>query len=228
MSFDINNIRSLIAKEGGVAKANRFEVTIDFNYLKEPRDLGADNFLRRFYNKENLDTASKLRFLCDSATLPGISFQTEEARTYGAIVKTPYVTLYEDFQLGFICTGNMKERLFFDDWFSTINDPRTNDFNYVQDYSSTITVKQFNENAKRTYFIKFLNAYPIAMQPLEVNWASNDTIHRLNITFAFRIWVNDGLLEDTYAPSQNDIGFYNYVAGEAPPQLNRKKLKKGI
>lgn len=222
--MNIQELVSVIAKEGGIAKPNKFDVSIFFHLSQNIRDSDLNNYLRQFYTRDNLNNAAQLKFLCDSASIPGVSFSSEEGRTYGPVVKTPYQTTYEDLQLGFICTANMKEKKFFDLWFNAISDPRTNNFNYLEEYCVTIQVKQYNEYAESTYNVKFLDAYPISMQPLELNWSSNDTPHRLNVTFSFKKWITDDSLSGTFIPSTNSVGIYNYDPNAETPVHNNPNI----
>ena len=67
-------------------------------------------------------------YRCENAQLPGRTFATADQRTYSPIEKYPYLTTYNDLDLTFIVSGDMREKYFFDDWFEYVNPKNTNNF----------------------------------------------------------------------------------------------------
>ena len=131
-----------------------------------------------------------LTYRCESAQLPGRTFATTEQKTYGPIEKFPYLTTYNDLDLTFIVTDTMVEKYIFDSWLEAINPARTNNFEYKSDYSTIITVNQYNVFNDLTYAVDFYDAYPISMNQMDLDWSQNDSYHKLTVTFAYTRWFN--------------------------------------
>lgn len=168
MAGSIVDFKSSFRKE--LARPNRFDVV-----LTSPTVLWS--------------TPKLLSYRCESAQLPGRTFATTEQKTYGPIEKFPYLTTYNDLDLTFIVTDDMEEKYIFDSWLEKINPSRTNNFAYKSDYSTLITVNQYNLENKLTYSADFLDAYPISINQMDLDWSS-DGYHKITVTFAYTRWFN--------------------------------------
>lgn len=172
MAGTINDIRSSFGKD--VARPSRFDVTIPVPY----------------YLLTQYDNAKQLQMRCESAELPGRTFMTAERKMGSAPVqKMPYMGTYNDVSLTFIVSDDMNEKIFFDSWMEVIN-PTTNfNFKYQADYAVDISINQYDVTNNVTYVSTLLNAYPVTVNQLDVNWASSD-YHKLTVVFAYTYWIN--------------------------------------
>ena len=206
MAFKINEFTSNL-NATGYAKQDRFEVIIN-----PPASQGGQSALGKLLSGISLlggrvgevagiinglgDTidSNQLALRADSAELPGRSVQTLDNRYYGPIRKSGYQANYIDTTITFICSEDLREKLFFERWQDLIvgehrledspPDSRVYNAGYYDDYVSTIEVRQMNENNDVTYEMKLLEAYPLQVAPLPLNWAS-DELQRLSVTFAY-------------------------------------------
>lgn len=137
-------------------------------------------------------TPKQLAFRCENAQLPGRSIATTDRKTYGPIEKLPYLTTYNDIDLTFIVSGDMSEKLFFDTWLDLVNPKTTNNFNYKTDYSTPVIINQYGVDNKLTYSVELIDAYPISVNQLDLDWAS-DSVHKLTVTFAYTKWFNNSV-----------------------------------
>lgn len=174
MAGSISDFKSSFNTE--LARPHRFDVDIPIPIILIP------------YNK----TARNLRYRCESAQLPGRTFATADQKTYGPIEKHPYLSTYEDLELTFIVDGDMNQKVFFDAWMNYINPTYTNDFKYKNDYSTAITINQYDMSNKLTYSISAYGAYPISMNQLDLTW-NDDSYHKLAVSFAYTYWQNNSL-----------------------------------
>jgi len=174
MAGSISDFKSSFNTE--LARPHRFDVDIPIPIVLIP------------YNK----TARNLRYRCESAQLPGRTFATADQKTYGPIEKHPYLSTYEDLELTFIVDGDMNQKVFFDAWMNYINPTYTNDFKYKDNYSTAITINQYDMSNKLTYSISAYGAYPISMNQLDLTW-NDDGYHKLSVTFAYTYWQNNSL-----------------------------------
>lgn len=170
----INNFKASFSKD--VARASRFDVTI-------PVPLGMILYL---------NTAKSLNYRCEGASLPGRTLQTLEQKTYGPIEKYPYLTSYTDIDLTFIVDDDMKQKVFFDAWLNYINPQNSNNFRYKEDYSTGITINQYDVTNQLSYSVTLYQAYPISMNQMDLDWSS-DGFHKIVVTFAFTSWQNNTL-----------------------------------
>jgi len=110
-------------------------------------------------------TSEVLSFRCEEAELPGRTFSTFEARTYGPFQKYPALTSYNEMNLTFLCSGNQKkeqggitnsgllEKRFFEGWMNYIQQPTSSNggpnlaywnFSYKNSYTKTITILHYD------------------------------------------------------------------------------------
>jgi len=136
--------------------------------------------------------SQSLTFRCESTNLPGRTIATTDQKIYNIVEKFPNQTTYQDMDMTFLVGGDMAEKQFFDAWLELIN-PTTNfNFKYKGDYSTSITINQYDINNNLTYTIELIDAYPIAVNQLDLDW-SNDGYHKLSVVFAYTYWKNNSL-----------------------------------
>jgi hypothetical protein len=132
-------------------------------------------------------------FRCENAELPGRTFGTVDQK-FGSnpTQKYPIHTSYNDISLSFLVSDDMSEKTFFDIWMEYINPSQSFDFNYKDNYSATVTVYQFDVADKLSYAVNLLNAYPIVVNQLDLDWSS-DGAHKLVVVFAYDYWQMAGM-----------------------------------
>jgi len=153
---------SNINLSGGLARQNRYDVWIYTKSLVE-----ISNVIAR-KNKENLlvpeeavnwitdymgfdmDVEQKaLAAYCERSELPSYQFATESHRIYGPQFKIPHLPEYQDVTMTFVCGADMAEKYFFDAWMYLVMDPITNNFNYLNEYSTNIDIIQYDETSEK-------------------------------------------------------------------------------
>jgi hypothetical protein len=188
--LNMNDIKSITSRYGGLGKSARFAVRI-----APPRSLAQySGFIQDF------------TYLCEAAEMPGRGFQSLDVRYYGPNQKLPFQTQYEDTTMTFLCRSESYERQFFDDWMETINPTNSFDFNYRSEYETKVDIIQLAEYGsatgvgpstttatfpKQTYMITLFNAYPALVNPQPRTWA-DDQYQRLAVTFTYHKWRREG------------------------------------
>ena len=86
----------------------------------------------------------------------------------------------------------MNVKKFFDDWTSVVVDPDSGLVNYQENYISTITLRQLDEQENVTYELELYEAFPRSVNLLELNNSAQNQTHRLNVLFAYRYWKDTG------------------------------------
>ena len=211
----IENIRQYMNEHGGIAGSDRYQVMIatppllledSGNRPKQYYDPGMNSkpaglelLKKRNIAKWNDESKGGLSIVCDSASIPGISYQTSAIQDIGPEYVYPYTTSFEDLELSFFCSESMQERIFFDAWFesiSLITETNFPKFSFRDDYVTSITIDKLNRKDERAYGLKLIDAYPITMSGQELSYVpqANDAL-KLSITFKYSRWIYNDVPE---------------------------------
>lgn len=215
MSFSPNLFLSNVRAKDGLAKPCRFEVILPIppyvnsfvgNSLIEkimnfPNSVFSDvsDAIGNIFGKQGqqdeyskTSNASMSRYLalqCEAAELPGKTLQTADVKIYGPTFKVPYQTQYSDMSLTFLCTNEFYERKLFDRWMECIHPTDTNNLRFPKGQSSryltNIKIIQYDDFIKQIYAVELIDAFPIGVAPMSLNWAE-DGFHRLSIQFGYQ------------------------------------------
>ena len=169
-----SNVRDFVSSfKKDLARPSKFDVQIPIPLVLAP-----------FYK----DIAQQLSMRCEVTELPGRTFATTERKIGSAPVqKYPYQSTYNDVQMTFIVGGDMKERLFFDQWMEYINPSSTYNFKYKNNYTTDIAITQYDMKNAVTYKSVLISAYPLVVNQLDLDWTA-DNYHRLTVVFAYTNW----------------------------------------
>ena len=171
--MDIKEFRSSFT--GELAKPSRFKVTVNL-----PPDLPT-----------NIDSRT-LSMRCENAVLPGRTLATFDHRIYGPTEKYPYQTTYDDISLTFICDSNMIEKAAFDAWIEKINPiNRGWNFEYKDKYAMPITITQYDNGKNEVHKVHLIDAFPVAVNQLDLDWSSDAPYHKLTVIFAYHYWRSE-------------------------------------
>jgi hypothetical protein len=174
MAGSINDFKASFKQD--VARANKFDVNIPVPLSLLPY----------------VSSAKDLKYRCESTQLPGRTFATMEQRTYGPVEKFPYLNTYTDVEMSFIVDDDMNQKVFFDAWMNYINPLYNYNMRYKSDYSTVITINQYDVTNQLSYSVNLFDAYPISMNQMDLNWAE-EGYHKLSVTFAYTYWQNNSL-----------------------------------
>jgi hypothetical protein len=223
MSFSPNLFLSNVRAKDGLAKPSRFEVVLPIppyinsfignsileKILNFPNSIFSDVstainsvFGRQGEQDEQSRTSnsSMSRYLalqCESAELPGKTFQTADVKIYGPTFKVPYQTMYGDTTLTFLCTNEFYERKLFERWMEAIHPTDTNNMRFAKGaqsrYMTNIKIIQYDDFIKQIHAVELIDAFPIGIASQALNWGE-DGFHRLGIQFAYQKYrtVYDG------------------------------------
>lgn len=174
------NISNFISNVGKVARPNLFKI----KFIRFPSMLLSAGL--------NITDLSEFEFRCERAELPGRSIATvDEITSAGPTVKLPYDMTYNDTQLTFICSEDMKERILFEFWMSNIVADYGEFGGLVRYYDefatdSQLEISQLNEKAETIAQYVLYGAFPIQLSPMNLAWEENNTYQRFNVTLAYR------------------------------------------
>jgi hypothetical protein len=198
MAFNVNELLGKINENGGLTKTNLFEVVITKPGSNEPA----------------------LTYFCESAHLPGLSFQTEDIKPsgYGISEKRPHGATFQDIQLTFFADVNKKVYSFFHQWMQSVMNfnKKTSPgataggspyatFAYPKDYYGSLQVTQFHEGNGKVITFDFIDAFPITIGDVQLDWGQENQLVRLPVTFAYSSWSSNTL--DPGTTSQQSQSF---------------------
>ena len=177
-SFNLSLFLSAI-REDSLARVNRFEVII-------PSPRGMSDVNRSYADFTSL--------YCEMASLPPVNISTKSFKIFGPTYQRPFGAEYggEGISLTFHVDRDMNIKKFFDDWTSIVVDPDSGLVNYQENYISTLTLRQLDEQENVTYELELYEAFPRSVNLLELNNSAQNQTHRLNVLFAYRYWKDKG------------------------------------
>ncbi|CAB5221142.1 tail tube protein [uncultured Caudovirales phage] len=222
MAFNITDITSAINARGGLAKPSHFFVTIT-----PPRKLVTASYAR------------EAMFFCDTATLPGMSYSSQNIRSpgYGTTEKRPFSADFNDVTCTFLIDSDGKVMDFFQKWMVLINnwgkdatgvmagtDLGYGEFAWPEEYEGTIDIHYFDPVGREIMVYKLIHAFPVQLGDVSVGWEQNDSLTKLPVVFAYQTWDTKSIPASSmdaeeawrmqslrYAQSRVDIGLmYSY------------------
>jgi len=184
-NFDLAGFISEV-KNRNLARPNRFEVIIT-----PPSSLSASDTAR----------AKLTSLFCEISNLPGIAITTKSQRIYGPAYQRPISLEYggESIAMTFYMDSAFEIKTFFDRWIFSIVNPNNYNVSYddspdiknPKKYTTDITINQLNEKNLVVYSIKLIDAFPKVMNMMDLNMASTNQTHKLNVTFGYRKWTTE-------------------------------------
>lgn len=164
--------------------------------------LKSSNFLVRFNAPlvvpQDKTFPETITMLAKSASTPGLTLITSEERPWGqgSAFKIPYDAAHGDIQVTFYLDPKYRTYDFFLAWLknivpmlpnlrSAMGGLYDNEVRYRKDYISDINIYHFSENAQVASF-KLLEAYPVSITEMNLDWANGQELSTFTVTFAYR------------------------------------------
>ena len=190
-SFNIESFQKVLTMRGGLQQPNRYSV-----YISQPQAGEMDS-----------ETAKDIPYLAEALTFPGRSIATADYKTYGPVTKIGRESIYADMSITFMLTADMAIREYFDRWLNLVQNDRTYDPNYIDDYAGDIYIGQLNaEDEERilsgsadaqyfSYAQKIEDAFPTSVGDITLGHAENNTYGKLLVNFTYRRSINLNLTQ---------------------------------
>ena len=142
-----------------------------------------------------------IRFMAKGASLPGKSLGTIDVKRFGAIYKIANDAIVDTFPITVMCSGDMRERKFFDAWLSGIHGQSKNNYKqgelgsaslyrmlYYDEYTSQVYIESFGRDGSTAYMVELQEAYPTSLGAVDLSWDTGD-VATFTVNFTFRNWV---------------------------------------
>ena len=171
-TFQLAELRKAFADHGGIAKGQKFSISISGAPVRIPSDL---------------------QLMCDTVSLPTRSAATNELSMYGPVQSFPYRFTYTEASLNFYLTEDFAIKKMFDAWQETIVDPVSGDLGFFKDYNCQIEISKFSSQHGETtapadYAVTLIDAWPSIVGEVALGHSLGTDILRLPVTFQFRKW----------------------------------------
>lgn len=235
MAFSPNEFVSNINSKGGLSRSSLFAVVIPIptyinNFVTYTITDAIENFgnnlvnsfvdpITSFVNQtlgrgpideqsrtSNANTMRELAFLCETASLPGKSFLTHDARVYGPTYRIPYQAQYSEMNLTFLCTNQFQERALFDRWMEAMIPSDTNNPRFPKSeksrYMTNIRIIKYDDRANEVFIAELQDAFPLSMAEQQMSW-QDDGFLRLSLQFSYRYYKV--LFQGGFNPSQQNL-----------------------
>jgi hypothetical protein len=212
----IDNLKATIAKKGGVAMQNRFQVFFTpptANSVKsllnsDPKVLVGDiakNAISGGSIKNMIPDPRDISILCESVNLPGRQITTIDYIAEKQSIKIPYGAINEDVTMSFILTNDYYMKKLFDSWQSGVFDMQRYRAGYKKDFTTDIIIQQLNQQNIPVYGVKLENAFPVTVSSINMDNNSENTIQKLNVTLSYENFVAEDIV-DTIKSTAGVVG----------------------
>ena len=142
---------------------------------------------------------SEMLLRCSDVSMAGRTLNTALINEYGLIKKMVYRNTFTDFSMSFICSKDMKEKKYFNNWMNkmsptpgpdlgTVNGAF--DVGYYDDYIAYVSVFLLDDTLNTGYHIHYHEAYPLSMTELQLGYATNNSFLKLTVNWAYAFWTD--------------------------------------
>jgi hypothetical protein len=172
----IDDLKSVIGARGGLARNNLFEV-----FLFPPQSL------------LDFQLLVDVPLLCESVSIPGRQITSFEypLHSFRQDVKVPNGYLNADIDLTFLLTNDFQIKKLIESWSDLVVDKQSYSVNYLRDYCGNINIRSLDQRGSNTYETTLFNAWPITINPIELENQNTNDYTRFQVTFTFEDFGNN-------------------------------------
>ena len=168
----VDNLRAIISQSNGVAKGNRYRVSL----------LGGES--------------NKLNILCDSINFPGRQVTTQDYLTDMKTKKMPYAFENDEVTIVFLLGNDWYAWNYLKAWQNNIINKIDSvsgayTVNFKSQYSRQVVIDHLDDNNAVKKTITLLNVFPTSLNSIELSNASENTMLRCTATFSYDNWEED-------------------------------------
>jgi len=180
--MDISEFKSKLG--GGGARPNQFEVIIRYP------SFGAG------------DASSVGRFLITTAELPGQTMGVTPVYYRGRLIKLAGDKEFAPFSCSIINDTDFTVRSALEGWMNYIEDRITKEGTQTPaNYQSTIDIRQLDRNGFLLRHYTLLDAFPVEIGPVQLDFGSNDQISTFGASFQYQTFEIVGTPADAVLSS---------------------------
>jgi hypothetical protein len=169
------NIESFKANlTGGGARANQFEVTMNFPALAIPGQ-----------------ASRKFTYLCKASSLPGSTIGAVEVPYRGRILKIAGDRTFDDWETTIFNDTDFAIRNALERWVDSIDRILLEETNITNPllYQMTADVKQLDRNGSTLKTYNFVGIWPSVVSPIELGYDTNDAVEEFSVTWKYNYFT---------------------------------------
>jgi hypothetical protein len=146
------------------------------------------NEFGKYFGGDNFTLTERLSLSVETVDFPSTHVSAFDMRVHNLRHKQPYNVSYEDITITFRCSEDMFERKLFEAWIKLIQNPKTRNFNYRNEYEGTFEIIQYSRNGGNVpvYGMKLVDAYPIDVSIMSGDQGAENSYHRSIVTITYR------------------------------------------
>lgn len=205
-SFNINKFRSEVTYNDSVLPTHSFLVV--FSPFKDVIARPVDNRTPADFRNEvglPLTVSQRATMRCDNIILPNLGLLQEQnirRYGYGTVENVAYGINSGDVTMQFIVDSQSDILFFFEDWFDRVvnrdskggADMRSNNSKDMAPYEvgfkdnyacPAINVFVYDRSNRNVFEYNIFDAYPVNLQSINLSWGDENSLMKLNVTFAF-------------------------------------------
>lgn len=178
MAFNIAEFRSAMLGDG--ARPNLFSVALTFPTVAS-----------------SPIASQKLTFMAHATSLPPSIVGVASQFYFGRQVKFAGDRQFPDWNISVINDEDFIIRNAFEKWSDKLNSHSQNvrsagAINSLL-YTADATVTQYSKTGVPIKTYKFVGLFPTTVDPIQVEWGSNDRIEEFGVTFSYQYWSSDSV-----------------------------------
>ena len=167
--------------KSGIARKNRYKVFVEGR---------GPNAAARAMGSFHL---ADLNLMCESVSFPAQNLRaTPDALRFGPEREQVQGVTYGEVSASFICSSDMREKIFFTEWHKKVFNKNTWDVNYYNMFIGSMRIIQDDRFDQQVYGVELSEVYPKTITQMELGYAQNDTYHSLSIDFQYHRWKELG------------------------------------
>lgn len=223
MSFNANidTLKASIARRGGVARQNKFAV-----YMNRPQGNGIlgnlnlgdvlGNVARTAISGGSVSAKSffndprDMALFCEQVSIPGKSIATQERYDDLKPTKQPYGIINDNVTMVFTLTNDYYPYKYLKGWQDLVIRGNQGDgytVGYKQEYVSQITIQQLSStDYVPVYGVNLINAYPVAINAIELSNGAENAYTRVSVDFAYDYWEESSLVDGSITAIKEGLG----------------------
>ena len=193
--FAPDQLRAIFTNGLGYASPNRFEVELPkIDRMRKPDGSSVSD------TTESIDRV----MLCTAAGIPGKTIDTVDRQFGGENYKIAVGHSMQDVALTFYLDNTYMMKNYFQEWQECVVNQGAKDAiyaGYYTNYVQDVTIRQYTKNGRRVYAVKLIDAYPTAVNTIELNNQLQTAVGEVTVNLTYR----------TYEPEQEKEGLLDLI-----------------
>ena len=187
----LNEILGTYRGKDGIARPSRYEVVLlpPSGTRGRRTNPNPNLFTQQLCEMTRDGTARNTSMKCEQISFPGRNLDTApDTNIYGPTREIVQGYSYAEISATFQCSSDLKEKRFFETWQRLSYNPASWSMGYYDDYVGEIDIYQLDEQDKRRYGVKLVEAFPKTISAQTLDYSSVNQMQKVSVNFTYRYW----------------------------------------